>query len=75
VRTAQAEQAAYTWLTPREAAEQIGGVSVTHVMQLVSDREIRARNVARAGAKRPRWRIDPASVRAFNDRRTVGMAA
>jgi excisionase family DNA binding protein len=68
MRTKEAAYAAYNWPTPAEAAELLGGVSAEHVIRLVKAGELRARNVALSGT---RYRIDPASVEAFNRRRMV----
>lgn len=71
MRTREQERARYAWMTLDEAALELGGVSVTHVMRLVEDGDLRARNVARRGAKRPSWRIDPETVERFNTSRTT----
>lgn len=73
-RSPESERARYGWLSTARVAEMIGGdepVSTAHVVRLIEARELRARNVASPGAKRAEWRIDPASVEEFLDRRTV----
>lgn len=71
MRTKQQEVARYRWLSPAEAGERIGGVSRDHVIRLLKEGELRARNVALASSKRPDYRIDPDSVDEFNRRRIV----
>lgn len=70
MRTRNADDcfADHNWLTPTEAARLIGGVSSEHVIRLVKAGELAARNVALSGT---RYRIDPESVTAFNERRRV----
>lgn len=68
MRTKEQSIAAYNWPTPSEAAQMIGGVSAEHVIRLVKAGELKARNVALSGT---RYRIDPESIRDFNERRTV----
>lgn len=77
-RSPEAEQARYQWVTTAKAAELIGGdepVSTSHVLRLIEAKELRARNVAMPGSKRKDWRVDPASVEEFLDRRTSDVAA
>lgn len=72
-RSPEAEKARYGWVTTGEAAIRIGGedpVSTSHVIRLIEAKELRARNVAMPGSKRKDWRIDPASIEEFLDRRT-----
>ncbi len=71
MRTKEQDIANYTWPTPAEAAAMLGGVSSEHVIRLVKAGELRARNVALSGT---RYRIDPESIRLFNERRTVEAA-
>jgi len=51
-------------LTTSEAARQLG-VSVDHVLGLIHSLVLPAVNVARAGAKRARYRIDPHDLQRF----------
>lgn len=71
MRTVAQEVARFTWPTPKEAGQRIGGVSTDHVMQLVADGELRARDVSRKDAKRRTYVIDPASIEEFCERRMV----
>jgi hypothetical protein len=77
-RTPEAEIARYGWISTGKAAERIGGdvpVSTSHVLRLIAAGELRARNVAMPGSKRPDWRVDPKSVDKFLADRTVGPEA
>lgn len=78
-RSPEAESARYNWVTTGRAAELIGGektpVSTAHVLRLIEAKELRARNVAMPGSKRKDWRVDPASIEEFLDRRTQESAA
>ncbi|MFH5806323.1 helix-turn-helix domain-containing protein [Alienimonas sp. DA493] len=56
-------------LTVDAAAAELG-VTGPHVRVLIGDGELRAIDIARRGAKRPRWRIDPDEVLRFCERRT-----
>lgn len=77
-RTPEQERARYNWLTTKVAAERIGGeekpVSTSHVLALIEARELRARDVSSPGSKRKDWRVDPASIEEFLDRRTSDAA-
>lgn len=75
MRTTTQEVARYVWLTPAEAGERIGGVSADHVLRLVKEGALRARDVSRPKAKRKEYRIDPASVEEFNETRMVPATA
>lgn len=57
-------------LTPPELAKR-WGVSPTTVIGWIRSGELRAIDVARRGARRPRYRIDVADVLAFESGRTV----
>lgn len=73
-RSPESERARYQWLSTSRVAEMIGGeapVTTAHVVRLIEARELRARNVGHPDAKRAEWRIDPASVEDFLDRRTI----
>ena len=72
-RSIEAEEARYGWITTPVAGERIG-VSAKHVVKLIRAGELRARNVALPGAKRPDFRVDPESVEEFLDRRTTEAA-
>lgn len=77
-RSPEAEKARYGWMTTGEAAKLIGGtdpVSTAHVLRLIEAKELRARNVAMPKSKRKDWRVDPASVEEFLDRRVQESAA
>lgn len=77
-RTPEQETARYCWITTSEAARRIGGsepVSTEHVSNLIRERAFRARNVARPGAKRPEWRVDPESLDAWLESRENRSAA
>lgn len=72
-RSVEQEIARYRWVTTTRAAEMIGGeepVSTTHVVRLIEDGELEARDVSRPGSKRPEWRVNPETVERFLDRRT-----
>lgn len=74
-RSPEDEQKRYGWITTGRAAELIGGekpVSTSHVVRLIEAGELVARNVSLG--KRADWRIDPASVEAFLDKRTTRAA-
>lgn len=71
MRTKEQEQARYRWPSPAEAAQRLGGVSAEHVIRLIKDGALRARNVARPKARRPEYRVDPASIEEFNRSRMV----
>jgi hypothetical protein len=76
-RSPEAERLRYSWVSTTAAAKMIGGeepVSTGHVCALIEAKELTARNVAAKGAKRKEWRIDPASIEAFLDRRTTNAA-
>ena len=64
MRTKRQEVARYNWLTPGEAAERIR-CSAEHAIQLLRDGDLEGINVAREGAKRREYRIDPLSVDRF----------
>ncbi len=73
--TPDQESARYNWVPTRIAAEMIGGaepVSTDHVLGLIRDCELSARDIRRKGSRRPEWRIDPRSIEAFLDRRETG---
>lgn len=73
-RTPEQEQLRYAWISTTEAARRIGGatpVTNDHVLALVQDGELEARDVSRKDAKRKEYRINPASVDAFLKRRHV----
>jgi hypothetical protein len=77
-RSEDQEAARYQWISTPLAAARIGGeppVSTTHVVRLIEDGELEARDVSRPGSKRPEWRINPTSVDDFLVRRTRGRAA
>lgn len=57
-------------LTPPALAREYG-VSVDKVLAWIRSGELRAVNVATRPAGRPRWRIDPDDVAAFEARRTM----
>lgn len=72
-RSIEAEELRYRWISTTLAAERIGGeppVSSAHVVRLIEDGVLEARDVSRPAAKRPEWRVNPASVDAFLRRRT-----
>jgi hypothetical protein len=73
-RTEEQERARYNWITTGAAAERIGGedepVSTSHVLALIEAGEIRARHVGLASSKRKDWRVDPASIDEFLNKRT-----
>jgi hypothetical protein len=71
-RTVEQEEARWGWLSTSVAAQRIGGeppVSTEHIVGLIEDGELRARDVSRKGSKRPEYRVDPASLEEFLDRR------
>lgn len=77
-RSIESEELRYRWVTTARAAEMIGGaqpVSTTHVVRLIEDGELEARDVSRPGAVRPEWRVNPATVEAFLARRTKKVRA
>lgn len=77
-RSEEAEEARYQWVSTPLAAARIGGeppVSTSHVVRLIEDGELEARDVSRPGSKRPEWRVNPDSIDAFLSRRTRGRAA
>lgn len=51
-------------LTVPEIAKRYG-VNQSKVLRWIADDELRALNVASTTATRPRWRIDPADLEAF----------
>jgi hypothetical protein len=72
-RSIEAEEARYGWISTTLAAARIGGdppVSTAHVVRLIEDGELEARDVSRPDSKRPEWRVNPESVEAFLTRRT-----
>lgn len=72
-RTIEAEQARYRWISTTLAAQRIGGeppVTTGHIVNLIDDGELEARDVSRPGSRRPEWRVNPESVDAFLARRT-----
>ena len=76
-RTPEQEEARYGWITTTEAARRIGGaepVTNDHVLALLEDGELEARDVSRPGARRPEWRFNPESLDAFLKRRTRRVA-
>jgi hypothetical protein len=76
-RTPEAERLRYAWISTADAARLIGGdkpVSTDHVCALIEAGELTARNVAAPTSKRKEWRVDPSSIEAFLDRRTVNAA-
>lgn len=77
-RSIDQEEARYGWISTALAARRIGGepaVSTTHVVRLIEDGELEARDVSRPGSKRPEWRVNPTSVDEFLARRTRPRAA
>lgn len=77
-RSVEQEEARYAWISTTLAASRIGGeppVSTSHVVRLIEDGELEARDVSRPGSKRPEWRVSPESVDAFLARRTRKSAA
>lgn len=68
MRTAEAEEARYAWVTTTEAARRIG-CSRRHALRLIERGELKARDVSDPEARRHGWRVDPASVAAFMRRR------
>lgn len=71
MRTVEQEQARYRWPTTKETGELIGGVTPEHVIRLIHAGELAARDVSLPTSKRPDYRVDPASIDSFNERRMV----
>ena len=71
MRTKEQEQARYRWPSPAVAGVRIGGVSPEHVIRLIKDGALRARDVSRPKSKRPEYRVDPDSIEEFNRTRMV----
>jgi excisionase family DNA binding protein len=61
-------------LTPRQAAERLG-CSVSHVRRLIAQGQLRAIDIAGAGASRTKWRVRSDDLRAYIDSRTPGPAS
>jgi len=57
------------FLTVRQVANWLGLKKVDSVLALIHAGQLRAVNVASRPAGRPRWRISPASLDEFLDRR------
>jgi excisionase family DNA binding protein len=74
--TTEAERhtARRTWLTTAQAGERLG-VSAEHVRKLIDDRELRAMDVSRRGAKAKEYRVKVEWCDDFERRRTSGPAA
>ena len=60
--------AACTYMTPPELARE-RGVSPTKILALIRAGEIAAVNMATNPGGRPRWRIPPEALEAFDSRR------
>ncbi len=58
------------YLTPPEVAEQFR-VNSTKVLMWICSGELRATNVAASLIGRPRWRISPADLAVFEQRRSA----
>ena len=58
------------YLTPPEVAEQFR-VNSTKVLMWIRSGELRATNVAASLIGRPRWRISPADLAVFEQRRSA----
>lgn len=58
------------YLTPPQLAAT-WGVESEKVLQFIARGLLRAVNLASPGAKRPRWRIPPEAVRAFEESRSA----
>lgn len=71
MRTATEEQRMYKWIPLREAGERLGGVSEQHVLGLGRDGELSIKDFRRTNAKKGRYFVDPTSVDALIERRTL----
>ena len=58
------------WHTPPEVAKRYG-VDPSRVITWIRNGELRAIDVSRRGAKRPRFRIDPSALLEFEAKRSA----
>ncbi len=56
--------------TPPQIADRLG-VSVDKVLAWIHSGELKAANLATHSGGRPRWRVDPADLEAFLERRAA----
>jgi len=61
----------YRMLTPPQVARRLA-VKPGKVLGWIKSGELKAINVAQRPSGRPRWRIDPADLAAFEARRSAG---
>jgi excisionase family DNA binding protein len=65
-KSPEQHQAEYTWLTPAQAADRLGGVSEDHVRELIRDGHLRPPGVMDVSRSRvPRYRISPEAIERF----------
>ena len=58
-------------MTPPEVGRRLG-IKAERVIAFIRSGELRGINLASAGCRRPRFRIDPADLAVFLDRRVAG---
>lgn len=70
ISEAERQTARFNRMSPAKAAK-ILGVSAAQVRTYIEDGELKARDFAKHGAKKPYYLIDPADVEAFDEARIV----
>jgi predicted site-specific integrase-resolvase len=68
---AERQRALYTYLTPAEAGERMGGMSAATVLEHIRAGKIKAVPVSRPNAKRRRWRVAAEWIEEWLERETV----
>lgn len=71
MRQVQSSNGLHTWLSTRETAARLGGVSPDQVYSWVEAGELQAMDISRSGAKRKTYAFKPEWVEAFMEKRTL----